>query len=197
MSANVLAQDLPVTGTVIDDFGDPVLGANVVVKGTGIGATTDIDGNFSFNAPKGSTIVVSFIGYTSQEIIFDGKPINVTLKEDSELLEDVVVIGYGSVKKNDLTGSVVAIKAEDVNRGVVTSPDQMLKGKVPGLLVTLQHQVTLLKALQSVCVVQLHFTLAMTHLSLSMVCLLLLKVVLVWQTHWLQLTLTISRATLY
>lgn len=136
MSVNVYAQDINVSGTVIDDFGEPVLGANVVVKGTTIGATTDLDGNYSLKAPKGSTLIVSFIGYKSQEVIVEKETINFNLKEDSELLEDVVVIGYGSVKKNDLTGSVVAIKAEEVNRGAVTSPDQMLKGKVPGLLVT-------------------------------------------------------------
>lgn len=136
ISLNVYAQDVTISGTVIDDFGEPVLGANVVVKGTTIGATTDLDGNFSFNAPNGSTVLISFIGYRSQEVVFEGKPLNITLSEDSEMLEDVIVIGYGAVKKNDLTGSVVAIKAEDVNRGAVTSPDQMLKGKVPGLLVT-------------------------------------------------------------
>ena len=89
MSVSVFAQDLPVTGTVIDDFGEPVLGANVVVKGTANGATTDLDGNFSFRAPKGSTIVISFIGYKAQEVVFDGSPLNITLQEDSELLEDV------------------------------------------------------------------------------------------------------------
>lgn len=136
ISFNVYAQDVLISGTVIDDFGEPVLGANVVVKGTTIGATTDLDGNFSFNAPKGSIVLISFIGYRSQEVVFEGKPLNITLSEDSEMLEDVIVIGYGAVKKNDLTGSVVAIKAEEVNRGAVTSPDQMLKGKVPGLLVT-------------------------------------------------------------
>ena len=136
MSANVFAQDLPVTGTIIDDFGEPVLGANVVVKGTTNGATTDLDGNFSFKAPKGSTIVISFIGYTSQEVIFDGSPINVTLKEDSELLEDVVVIGYGVARKNDLTGSVTAIKPDEKNKGVITSPQDMMQGKIAGVNVT-------------------------------------------------------------
>ena len=69
MSVSVFAQDLPVTGTVIDDFGEPVLGANVVVKGTANGATTYLDGNFTFRAPKGSTIVISFIGYKAQEVV--------------------------------------------------------------------------------------------------------------------------------
>ena len=136
MSVSVFAQDLPVTGTVIDDFGEPVLGANVVVKGTANGATTDLDGNFSFRAPKGSTIVISFIGYKAQEVVFDGSPLNITLQEDSELLEDVVVIGYGVARKNDLTGSVTAMKPDEKNRGVVTNAQDMLQGKIAGVNVT-------------------------------------------------------------
>ena len=103
MTVSVFAQDLVVSGTVVDDFGEPVLGANVVVKGTTNGATTDLDGNFSFKAPKGSTVVITFIGYKPQEVVFNGQPLNITLQEDSEMLEDVVVIGYGTAKKSDLT----------------------------------------------------------------------------------------------
>ena len=136
MSANAYAQDVNVTGTIIDDLGEPVLGANVVVKGTANGATTDLDGNFSFNAAKGSTLVISFIGYKSQEVVFDGKPLNITLVEDSEMLEDVVVIGYGVAKKTDLTGSVTAIKPDEKNKGVVTNPQDMLQGKIAGVNVT-------------------------------------------------------------
>lgn len=133
MSVSVYAQDLTVTGTVIDDFGEPVLGANVVVKGTTNGATTDLDGNFSFKAPKGSTVVISFIGYKPQEVVFDGQPLNITLKEDSELLEDVVVIGYGVAKKSDLTGSVSALKPDGKNKGVVVNPQDMMQGKIAGV----------------------------------------------------------------
>ncbi len=136
MSASVYAQDIEVTGTVVDDFGEPVLGANVVVKGTTNGATTDLDGNFSFKAPKGSTVVVSFIGYKNQEFVFNGQPLNITLMEDSELLEDVVVIGYGTAKKSDLTGAVTAIKPDEKNKGVVTSPQDMMQGKIAGVNVT-------------------------------------------------------------
>ena len=135
MSVSVFAQDLPVTGTVIDDFGEPVLGANVVVKGTANGATTDLDGNFSFRAPKGSTIVISFIGYRAQEVVFDGTPLHITLHEDSELLEDVVVIGYGTAKKNDMTGSVTAIKPDEMSKGITTSAQDMLNGKAAGVSV--------------------------------------------------------------
>ncbi len=136
MSVNVMAQDLPVSGTVLDDMGEPVLGANVVVKGTGTGATTNLDGHFSFKAPKGSTLVVTFIGYKSQEIIFDGTPVKITLQEDSEMLEDVVVIGYGVARKNDLTGSVTALKPDDKNKGIVTNAQDMLQGKIAGVNVT-------------------------------------------------------------
>lgn len=135
VSLNALAQNIQVKGVVDDTYGDPVTGANVVVKGTTNGSITDIDGNFSLSAPEGATLVISFIGYRSQEVAA-APNLRITLNEDTEMLEDVIVIGYGTVKKNDLTGSVVAIKAEDINRGVVTSPDQMLQGKVPGLLVT-------------------------------------------------------------
>jgi iron complex outermembrane receptor protein len=130
-----MAQQLTVSGIVKDGTGEPVIGANVLVKGTTNGTITDFDGNFRLEANKGDIISVSFIGYQSQEQPAAANMVFV-LKDDTEVLEEVVVIGYGSVKKNDLTGSVTAIKAEELNRGAVTSPDQMLKGKVPGLLVT-------------------------------------------------------------
>ena len=113
-----------------------MIGANVVEKGNSANGTiTDLDGNFTLSVPKGATLVVSFIGYKTAEIAA-APTVMLTLQDDSELLSEVVVIGYGSVKKNDLTGSVTAIKAEEINRGAITSPDQMLQGKVPGLLVT-------------------------------------------------------------
>ena len=136
LSVGAFAQQITVNGIVKDTTGEPVIGANVLVKGTTNGTITDFDGNFQLMANKGDIIVISFIGFTSQELPATTELMNVVLKDDSEMLSEVVVIGYGSVKKNDLTGSVTAIKAEELNRGVVTSPDQMLKGKVPGLLVT-------------------------------------------------------------
>ena len=135
LSVDAFAQQINVKGLVKDGTGEPVIGANVLVKGTTNGTITDFDGNFQLTANQGDIIVVSFIGYTTQELPAAAE-MNIILKDDSEMLSEVVVIGYGSVKKNDLTGSVTAIKAEELNRGVVTSPDQMLKGKVPGLLVT-------------------------------------------------------------
>jgi len=135
LSVGVYAQNITVKGHVKDALGG-VIGANVVEKGnTTNGTITDLDGNFTLTVPQGATLVVSFIGYKSQEVVA-APSVVVTLQDDAELLETVVVIGYGSVKKNDLTGSVTAIKADEINRGAITSPDQMLQGKVPGLLVT-------------------------------------------------------------
>ena len=136
LSAGAFAQQITVKGIVKDSTGEPIIGANVVVKGTTNGTITDFDGNFQLSANTGEIIQFSFIGYTTQELPATAEFMNIIMKDDSEMLSEVVVIGYGSVKKNDLTGSVTAIKAEELNRGVVTSPDQMLKGKVPGLLVT-------------------------------------------------------------
>lgn len=105
------------------------------VKGTTNGTITDFDGNFLLNANKGDIIIISFIGYRSQEAQAAAS-MNIILKDDTELLDEVVVIGYGSVKKDDLSGSVVAIKAEEMNKGAVTSPQELIMGKVPGLSVS-------------------------------------------------------------
>lgn len=109
--------------------------SNVIVKGTTNGTITDFDGNFLLNANKGDIIIISFIGYRSQEAQAAAS-MNIILKDDTELLDEVVVIGYGSVKKDDLSGSVVAIKAEEMNKGAVTSPQELIMGKVPGLSVS-------------------------------------------------------------
>ncbi|WP_373226628.1 SusC/RagA family TonB-linked outer membrane protein [Phocaeicola dorei] len=120
---------------VKDTTGEPIIGANVIVKGTTNGTITDFDGNFLLNANKGDIIIISFIGYRSQEAQAAAS-MNIILKDDTELLDEVVVIGYGSVKKDDLSGSVVAIKAEEMNKGAVTSPQELIMGKVPGLSVS-------------------------------------------------------------
>ena len=127
-----------VKGVVVDAAGIPVIGATVIEVGTVNGTTTDIDGQYVLNVKDANSVVsVSFIGYKTVELVASSELLkNLTLEEDLMTLDEVVVIGYGGVKKSDMTGSVVAIKAEDVNRGAVTSPDQLLLGKVPGLLVT-------------------------------------------------------------
>ena len=135
LSVNTFAQQIVVKGIVKDTTGEPIIGANVIVKGTTNGTITDFDGNFLLNANKGDIIIVSFIGYRSQEAQAAAS-MNIILKDDTELLDEVVVIGYGSVKKDDLSGSVVAIKAEEMNKGAVTSPQELIMGKVPGLSVS-------------------------------------------------------------
>ena len=125
-----------VKGVIVDQAG-PVIGAAVIETGTTNGAVTDLDGNFTLRVSSpDATVEVSCIGYTPQSFKASEMPATITLQEDNEFLDEVVVIGYGTVKKSDMTGSVVAIKADEINRGAVNSPDQMLTGKVAGLLVT-------------------------------------------------------------
>lgn len=134
LSVQAFAQSITIRGNVKDNTGMGIIGANILVKGTTNGTITDFDGNFTLDAQKSDIIVISFIGYKTQELPA-APTMNVVLKDDSEVLEDVVVIGYGSVKKSDLSGSVVAVKAEEMNRGAVTSPQELIMGKVPGLSV--------------------------------------------------------------
>ena len=125
-----------VQGTVQDQYG-PVIGAAVVELSTSNGTSTGPDGSFSLTVTGPSAMVeISCIGYASQTFEAAALPSTVTLKEDNEYLNEVVVIGYGTVKKDDMTGSISAIKAEDINRGAVVNTQDMLKGKVSGLLVT-------------------------------------------------------------
>lgn len=126
-----------VRGRVVDATGEPIIGANVKVKGTTNGTITDIDGNFTLNDAKG-TLVVSFIGYKTQEITIGNKTtIDVTLKEDSELLEEVVVVGYGTQRKASLTSAISQIRGDEAFKDrVVSNPTVALQGAVPGLVVT-------------------------------------------------------------
>ncbi len=135
LSVDAFAQQMVVKGLIKDTTGEPVIGANVVVKGSTNGTITDLDGNFQLQANKGDVLTISFIGFKTQEVPAAAS-LNVILKDDTELLDEVVVIGYGSVKKSDLSGSVVAIKAEEMNKGAVTSPQELIMGKVPGLSVS-------------------------------------------------------------
>jgi len=130
------AQTQQVKGTVLDNLGEPLAGVNIVEKGTTNGTLTDIDGNYVLNVGRGKTLVFSFIGYRTAEVVVSGNTLNVTLEEDSELLEDVVVIGYGSMQRKDLTSSITTVKAKDLNTGVFSDAASMLQGKVPGLVVT-------------------------------------------------------------
>lgn len=135
--ATVFAQSgYKVKGVVVDAVG-PVIGATVIEQGTANGTSTGLDGDYFLTVSSADAVVeVSCIGYASQTFVASQMPAEVTLTEDQLFLDDVVVIGYGSVKKEDMTGSVVAIEAESINRGAVTSPSSMLMGKVSGLNVT-------------------------------------------------------------
>lgn len=124
-----------VTGTVKDKTGMPLPGVNVLEKGTTNGSITDVDGKYIINVEKGKTLLFSYIGFTTQEVTVNKSQIDVTLQEDLQALDEVVVIGYGSMQRKDVTSSITSVKAEDMNIGVVTSPAQMLQGKVPGLTV--------------------------------------------------------------
>ena len=133
----VLAQDADyeVKGVVVDKAGMPILGATVIEKGTTNGVSTGIDGDYAIRvASPQSVIEVSYVGYKTVSLVASSTLLaHLTLEEDAMGIDDVVVIGYGTVKKNDMTGSVVAIKAEELNRGAVVSAQEMLKGKVPGV----------------------------------------------------------------
>ncbi|KAA2219642.1 SusC/RagA family TonB-linked outer membrane protein [Maribacter flavus] len=130
-----IAQAQEVSGTVSDASG-PLPGASVVEKGTTNGTQTDFDGNYSLSVGNDAVLVISYIGYKSTEIAVNGQStINVTLQEDAQALEEVVVVGYGSQAKKEITTAVTSVNVEDFNQGVVQAPAQLLQGKVAGLTV--------------------------------------------------------------
>ena len=133
LSVGVYAQNITVKGHVKDATGLEVIGANIVEKGnTSNGTITDLDGNFTLSVPKGATLTISFIGYQTQEVAA-APMVMVTLKDDAELLSEVVVVGYGRTKKDDLTGSVTAIKPDELSKGITNNAQDMLVGKVAGV----------------------------------------------------------------
>lgn len=133
-SLGVFAQQITVKGHVKDASGIPIIGANVVIKGSAIGSVTDLDGNFQLQAPQDATISISFVGYKPTEV--KAAPVlMVVLQEDAVMLEGTVVIGYGSVKKEDVTGSVLAIDADKLTKGMATSASDLLVGKAAGVSV--------------------------------------------------------------
>lgn len=124
-----------VTGKVTDRTGMPLPGVNVLEKGTTNGSITDVDGKYVINVNKGKTLTFSYIGFTTREVVVNQNVIDVALQEDLQALDEVVVIGYGSMTRKDVTSSITTVKAEDMNIGVITTPAQMLQGKVPGLTI--------------------------------------------------------------
>lgn len=124
-----------VKGTIVDATGMPVIGANVMVKGTTNGTITDMDGNFSLDVPVGATLVVTYIGFANQEVKPTGGNLSITMKEDAEALDELVVVGYGTQKKVNLTGSVSSISGEDMIKRPVANASAMLQGLMPGVQV--------------------------------------------------------------
>ena len=130
-------QSSTIRGKVIDTNGDPVIGANIVEKGTTNGTTTDVEGNFSINAKSGSTLVITFIGYVREEVKANaGRRMEIILQEDSETLEEVVVVGYGTMKKADLTGSVATVGSEVIEDRPLTNLGAGLQGAIANLNIT-------------------------------------------------------------
>jgi len=133
VSVSAFAQDITVKGHVKDDLGEDVIGASVRLKSNStVGCVTDLSGNFSLKVQRGATLVVSFIGYETQEVKA-APTLNITLREDAKLLNEAVIIGYGSVKKTDLTGSVSTLKPDEKNHGLVTNAQDMIQGKIAGV----------------------------------------------------------------
>jgi len=139
MSVFTYAQQ-KITGTVVDATGEPIIGASVVVKGTTNGTVTDFDGNFTLNVPAKSMLEISYVGYVSQTVSAAKSPLRIVLKEDNELLEEVVVVGYGTMKKSDLTGSATQLKTDAITATVAASPLTALQGKSSGVAVFTNNQ---------------------------------------------------------
>ncbi len=129
--------DLTVNGTVSDENNDPIPGATILVKGTTTGTISDIEGQYSIEAQEDATLVISYVGYLLQEIPVNGRSvIDISLRLDIRSLQEVIVIGYGSVQKSDITGAVSSLKGDDLNKGANASVDQLISGRASGVMVT-------------------------------------------------------------
>lgn len=133
----IYAQDTTnISGRISSSTGEPMIGASITVKGTTNGTITDIDGNFRIEASPPSTLIISYVGYVAQEVQIAGrKSVNIILKEDTGLLEEIVVVGYGTQKKETLTGSVVSVKGDEIKKSPTPNISTSLQGKLPGLIV--------------------------------------------------------------
>ena len=127
-------QSINVTGLIVDVNNDPIIGASVIEKGTTNGVVTDYDGNFTLKAPSNATLVISYVGYVTQEININGRQlINIVLKEDVEILDELVVVGYGTLRKSDMTGAVSSVNVSDLAKRTTTNPAEALQGKIAGV----------------------------------------------------------------
>ena len=131
LTVSSFAQTNAVKGHVKDASGEPIMGATITVNGKAVGIT-DMDGNFSVDAAPGAKITFTYLGMTPQTVKASSN-MNITLEDDSKSLNEIVVIGYGVAKKNDLTGSVTAIKPDEKNHGIITSAQDMIQGKIAGV----------------------------------------------------------------
>lgn len=128
------SQTIEITGTVLDGSKMPIIGASVLEKGTTNGIITDFDGNFNLSVSPNGTLSISYVGYKTQEIPVNGKTrFNVTLVEDTELLDEVVVVGYGTMKKSDMTGAISSVDVEELTKRATTNPAEALQGKIAGV----------------------------------------------------------------
>lgn len=127
-----------VSGVVLDESGDALIGASVIVKGTQNGAATDMDGKFSLKANPGATLVISYMGYETMQVKAGRAPLKVNMKPENNSLDELVVIGYGAVKKRDLTGSVASVKSDDITRTPTSNPLEAIQGQVAGLELPVQ-----------------------------------------------------------
>lgn len=132
-AATAYSQDVTITGTVTDANSELLVGVNVLVKGTTTGAITDIDGNFSVSGKKGSTLVFSYIGMLTQEVVYKGTALRVVMKDDSKALEEVVVIGYQTVKKSDLTGAVAVVDTKEMKKSAAGTLVSQMQGLATGI----------------------------------------------------------------
>ncbi len=137
LDLQVVSQQKTVTGTVVDENGEPLIGVSIQVQGTSTGTITDFDGKFSINASANATLVVSYMGYQTQNVkVGNRQNLSISLAPDTELLDEVVVVGYGTVKKRDLTGSVASVKSEDILRAPTSNVIEAIQGQVAGLDIT-------------------------------------------------------------
>ena len=134
-ATSIVQQSSTVNGKITDANGEPIIGASVVIKGTTNGTITDFDGNFMLEVPAKATLVVSYVGYKTLEVPVNGKKtLNINLKEDTEMLDEVVVVGYGTQKKATLTGSVSQVGGEELKKVAATNLTNTLAGKTAGVI---------------------------------------------------------------
>ncbi|MGL4326615.1 MAG: carboxypeptidase-like regulatory domain-containing protein, partial [Tannerellaceae bacterium] len=132
----MLVQQSAVKGVITDEKGEPIIGANIVVKGTEVGTISDVDGAFQVNAPVGAVLHITYIGYLPIDITVKGSSaMNIVMKEDTKNLDEVVVVGYGTMKKKDLTGAVSSVKMDETPVATVSTISHALAGKAAGLQV--------------------------------------------------------------